>query len=1052
MIPDQSDIEHLFGEATQESSLRILAFDLTILVKTEGCDECTGRGGCIDRPLKLRERGYPKDTVLEILQMRPELANFLPENQRGQVHALLEHETIVVAGAHFSAGDMVVNQRTGEVRMVESAHYTYQVLGSGMEPQSTVALSASSSPIQEQDTLVATKALRYALMHQVAHCGNTEAFKQLAELPGVDLGFLDAHGQSVLEIAKHRVDKAFLRDARHLMEERLQALLIFGNEMDPRRPSLAAALQGQAPVLHRGSLSNVMHAAGTMPAPVTVSAEFMCRCRASARLAPHKYEEAFEKCIEPDWLFAREELDKDPVLQKVKQYFERALPVHRTRHEALGNMLAGGALMGKKRLGDFVASLKDREPYQCEKPLNEMVAKAVFDLSEEIFWSLTAQDVPPNMRRLLSNFLTSSLRLLLCDRSDAANLPDGISVKGSLDTDQERNKLDQMREELCHMSEQWERNSGGAVAGAASPVRGRRGRISERKGFISNLEEEVEILCDGLLTFIKLCETGLKGVDFGVDAMFGTDMSLFATLGPNGNEVYGGVALAFRSDILAHPDTDMLPMAATLYRSKAALCMRRPWVATGMQEVPEQELPPPHAAGFNFRPLPPGPPRTVELLAGDACLSDLQGMYAWKMNHLNAGFSPAWAEVLAREHTATARLFLSGLRAHYPGQGQYRAAGDPYRQEVAAGKKWSVVQKDWTDPCPVQGDEVAWDKRITAEAIIDYYESCEGHAKVECHLPGVLQMQMVEHIWMTQEAMDNLVNHTDMTQKLRVGEMIASADGLVLPDGRMLRVVQDGPGWPWRAAPESYTLLTICRDNQELFDKQCEFMRTRLDSGYIERPISSFRTESGLRMNGHGVRWLPCLPGHGGGVAVSWMSNAGDGLEVAFAQQPFEGLDGDMYGVNIGKTMRDKYWNGVTQVFKKVNRVMTDVTVDARTSPKSMCATAGNGGGGCWQRYWAGISYSGGGAWVLFGRLREGEALPAEVKVTAADKSVRLRQSLGADGRAFKPEQSSEPLCLPALRDTAPLRDIRFAGFTCLSAPKLICRLEVHCAPAVSIV
>lgn len=1035
-LENPPEVEHLFGQATQDPALRQLAFDLTILVKTRGFDEGTKKGGCIDKPLDLRQQGYPGESVLEVLRAAPEVTNLLPENSRGQVTSKEEDGTITVLGARFCEGEILLNQRSTELVIVATGNYTFQAPGSSTWPQTVITLSPDSPQVGIGDTLVTTKALRYAIVHQIAHYGNSQALRQLADLPDVDLGLLDAHGRSVLEVAKHRVDRRFLHDARQLMEEKLQAMRLD----DWRRPSLVAALQGHTAVLHRGTLSNVMHVANTLPAPVTRSADFMCRCRATARLSAQKQQEALTKGIKPDWLFAREELEHDPVLQKVKRYFECALPVHRTRHEALGNMLAGGALIGKKRLADFVSRLRSGSPQQRDRPIQDMVAKAIFDLSDEMFWSLTAQDVPPDMRHVMSSFLTLSLRLALHDKSDGANLPAGISVKGSIDVEKEREKLEELREELLQMSAQWEKAK--TIDTIAKKLGGPKDQ--DRQDLISSLEDEVDVLCDGLLTFIKLSELGHEGVGFGVDSQFGTDMSLFATLGPNGNDAYGGVALAFKSDILAHPDTDMLPMAATLYRSKTALCIRRPWVVTGMQEVPEQDLPTRETAGFRFSPPQhTGPKKSVSLLAGDASLSALQGMYAWKMNTLNAGFSPDWAEVLAREHVATARWFLSGMRQHYAGQGHFRVAGDPYKKSAAADKKWRVIKKEWMNPGP-----------ITADSVIDYYESCDGHAKVECHLPGVLHMQMVEHIWMTQIAVEHLVNHTNMTQSSKVGERMASDEGIVLPDGRVLRVVRAGDRW--QAAQESSGLLTICTDNQDIFERQVDFMRRRLANCVVERPITSFRTESGLRMLKKGVRWLPCLADQGAwgpGVAVSWMSNAGDGLEVAFAPTAFEGMGGDMYAINIGKTITGQYWNGMTQVLKNVGSASVKVAVDARTSPKSMCATSGSGGGGCWQRYWAGVSYGNGGAWVLFGRLHKDEEFPSSLSVRSAD-GVRLQVNpRGTECKVYQPEGGTEPLCLlPVLYDPSPIRSVRFVGFTCLSAPKLISHLQVHTAPAVTVV
>jgi hypothetical protein len=101
---------------------------------------------------------------------------------------------------------------------------------------------------------------------------------------------------------------------------------------------------------------------------------------------------------------------------------------------------------------------------------------------------------------------------------------------------------------------------------------------------LAQFESVIQSVC-AMVASIRAYTCG--GVAHTLDVAIGTTASIFAVLGANNEpHAYGDVAVVFARDTLHHPNSFILPHAATLFCNRVGVAyQRRPWAAYGAQPL-----------------------------------------------------------------------------------------------------------------------------------------------------------------------------------------------------------------------------------------------------------------------------------------------------------------------------------------------------------------------------------------------------------------------------------------------------------------------------------
>lgn len=661
----------------------------------------------------------------------------------------------------------------------------------------------------------------YSVIHQLAYHGNWYDLEDLMDFKGsdnvsiVDLGIKSKYGENILEIANSKWHFEFLKKVRVIMEAQYDAMFQGGIKYNRRRERLLEALHPAPFIVMRGLESNIP-ASGGFPASVpSESKEWMMKCR---RLTAEKMDGKFQD----PWVLARTKLAEDPELTQLVDWFRALLPVHRTNKNALANFLRGGALMGTKGFDLVVPPLNGA----TQESVHAWVDGILFNMSDAISTFTRASDIQFGVRKSIGEYCRG--RFLVNFHSEdlgELNVIKTLVFKA----------LGETVETIEARAESEFKNKLGGGRDHGLPLPEGAGGDSVKK----RLDDMVATLAARVCELIKVSQGGL-GIGQLVDRVLGTNHNLFAMLGPNTEDEYGGVAFIFTKDVLYHPDSNMTPQAMSAYLGHDHIAGRRPWVAA--PQVDPAKLPRPDQIGWEFDPamymkdavqnrsLPlreedmgipvPAFCDTTEGSEKTEYLGLCHSIYAAKREMVHAGLTPDYIEVIARDVCATVRTALTGARPPYEGR-------------------------------PPPGLAAGWEPEISEEYAVGSYskEDCcfdsmklfhmftEGHGHVEVHLPRCITREAIEHIIIKSEELDQLYE----VDKIALDNLV---EGIVLPDGREFQIAWEAPddqpdhGHWVSMSPKT---LTVVYDTQEWTESEGVFAAPSI------RPVSSMRPGGSMK-------------------------------------------------------------------------------------------------------------------------------------------------------------------------------------------------------------
>mmetsp|Transcript_14495 Transcript_14495/g.25615 ORF Transcript_14495/g.25615 Transcript_14495/m.25615 type:complete len:1129 (-) Transcript_14495:118-3504(-) len=1010
----------------------------------------------------INERKGQIDDVYDEMCANPDALKIIPPNEKlaAKIESCADDGTVVTADYHcfprcmevvyhkgrgsalMLAGKEVEDGAAFWVNYTTAQHKELLVYNTrenaeamGMEGQQQVSGGAGSS-FQTRQFIHAA----YAAIHQLAFYGNSDAMKQLAkDVPKCDWSVRSLHGDSILDIANHKFQKHFAKDARQVMEEQFAAIAD-----EEQRMRIVDILNPPPIVPIRGLLSNLPEGDGYFPARPMQAVTWMADCRKNAKLKD-------AKGLNEDWLFARIPLKDDPVLKQMVTYFKAALPIHRGPVEALSNFVQGGALLGSS---GFPQMARKAEEFTSAEVVLKVVRTALYDMSDRIDALTRSHDVSAANRKIMGGY---------CENRLAEELLkfDPIRAACGLDPKAYATKADEMKTSLS-------KSCGGPKGLGRSLLR-----------LFTQLNEEMKILKNRLLEFIAVCEKGV-GIAAGSDKALGTNNHIFAMLGsnpgPGGGWDYGPVGFALKKTILYHPDCDVTPNATTEYagaRRMEQIKHRRPWMACGNFPAddsvePVDRMPKDDQLGWGWG--EPVTSLTCDSLVGDPQLNTNKGFFARKRNQLHGYLSSGFEEALAREVVAGARCALTGVRPNYGGR---RGPGgcdwigrEPGPRGGLAPLKFNG---DWhcTDKLVVGGREVAVGslkpEECTFDVVLQFYNELEGHGRIEIHLPRCVTREAIEHIFITDDTISKLRDGTDEMKKT----FMELRSGLALPDGREIKI-SDSDTPPWSSlTPATVTVSTSMQNfilaQEQFFRKRydmflsCEgkakssqtFEQLSMTDGQQRRRGISFRTGSFLNRS---ADWLPRIDGDmfSRGFAISFESNSTNGILVHFAARPCQPPDAP---AGADKDNFAKYHLALGVGYNKATRIgklgpeEREIVIrndGYRYCPEKSMAAVSPSGEAIWQRYWVGVSYEGGRAFVVFGWLGPKQNPPDVVNLKpVGDKSIRNEE--------FTAETRHDSISRPIFSDASPIENIRYVGFATEKVPVTVRGLHIHPAPKVRI-
>jgi hypothetical protein len=236
------------------------------------------------------------------------------------------------------------------------------------------------------------------------------------------------------------------------------------------------------------------------------------------------------------------------------------------------------------------------------------------------------------------------------------------------------------------------------------------------------------------------------GCECSDDKKVDTHKHVFASLGPNHCAHYGNIAIAFKEELMRHPDFFLTMQAAFFYVGHKGFWTysHRPWAVLALDETSETC-------------------KVNDLLSGAPIISVSLSKRIYKLTRLNAVSGLLFYQHIARDLQAQARLYLTGRR--------------PPRKE-------GIARDIRSDPLKVT---IPLSKEaITSRTVMDYHWNREQHALPECHLPEYIPLDLIEKIWMTKEAETGL---HDLLQKtvLRDGRCLADIVQVVKNESDLIK-------------------------------------------------------------------------------------------------------------------------------------------------------------------------------------------------------------------------------------------------------------------------